>query len=406
MTYIERGTTQYWQANLALFFGGFVTFSILYTTQPLMPIFSKHFGISPSAASLSLSLTTGALALCMLLAAEASDAIGRKHIMIFSMALASIFTLVTAFSPNFAVLLILRGLLGIVAAGVPSIAMTYVNEEYHPKTLGHVMGLYVSGTSIGGMYGRIAVGAVTDFFSWQTAFIFIGITSLIISLLFWRLLPDSRHFVPKQVSVRSFFHSLGSQLKNPGILCIFGIGFSLMGGFVTMFNYIGYLLSEKPYSLSQSVIGSLFIVYMMGTVSSTWMGHMADTKGRAKVIIISAVIMLAGVLLTLFANLFIKIMGLAVFTFGFFGCHSVASGWVGDRVKENKSQASSLYLLFYYTGSSLIGTLGGCFWSRFGWGGIAGLISSLIVLSLVLTVISYAFEKKEAKRHDCYRQAQ
>ncbi|MFC7392772.1 MFS transporter [Scopulibacillus cellulosilyticus] len=394
MTYIERGTKHYWKSNLALFFGGFVTFSILYTTQPLMPIFSKHFGISPSVASLSLSFSTGVLAIFMLIAAAISDAVGRKHIMIFSMVASSILTIITAFSPNFTTILLLRALLGVVAAGVPSLAMTYVNEEYHPKSLGHVMGLYVSGTSIGGMYGRIVIGGITDFFSWQIAFLFIGITSLIISFLFWKFLPDSRHFTAKRVSVSSFLQSLGGHLKNPGLVCIFAIAFLLMGGFVTMFNYIGYLLSEKPYSLSQSVIGSLFIVYIMGTFSSTWMGHLADTKGRAKVIMISAVIMLAGILLTLVPSLIIKIIAMAVFTFGFFGCHSVASGWVGDRAKQNKSQASSLYLLFYYAGSSLVGAFGGYFWSIFGWSGIVGLISVLIAASFVLTVISFALEKK------------
>jgi MFS transporter, YNFM family, putative membrane transport protein len=45
LTYIQSGTRAYKRASLALFLGGFVTFSILYTTQPLLPAFAKEFHV-------------------------------------------------------------------------------------------------------------------------------------------------------------------------------------------------------------------------------------------------------------------------------------------------------------------------------------------------------------------------
>ncbi len=59
MASIEKGTGAFWWASSALFVGGFVTFATLYCTQPLMPVFSEEFGVSPAVASLSLSVTTG-----------------------------------------------------------------------------------------------------------------------------------------------------------------------------------------------------------------------------------------------------------------------------------------------------------------------------------------------------------
>ncbi len=35
---------------------------------------------------------------------------------------------------------------------------------------------------------------------------------------------------------------------------------------------------------------------------------------------------------------------MAVLTFGFFGAHSIASGWVGQRALTARAQASALYL--------------------------------------------------------------
>ena len=59
---IELGTRDYRNANLALFIAGFVTFSTLYTVQPLLPLLVTEFAISPATASLALSTATFALA--------------------------------------------------------------------------------------------------------------------------------------------------------------------------------------------------------------------------------------------------------------------------------------------------------------------------------------------------------
>ena len=66
MSYIQKGTREFRLTSLALFAGGFNTFAILYSTQPLMPFLSKEFGISPTVASLSLSVVTCTLAVSML----------------------------------------------------------------------------------------------------------------------------------------------------------------------------------------------------------------------------------------------------------------------------------------------------------------------------------------------------
>ncbi|MEI2444040.1 MFS transporter, partial [Priestia megaterium] len=74
-----------------------------------------------------------------------------------------------------------------------------------------------------------------------------------------------------------------------------------------------------------------------------------------------------------------------LFTFGFFGGHSIASSWVGQRALKNKAQASSLYLFLYYTGSSVGGTIGGIFWSTFGWDGLIGMIIGFLIIDFILT---------------------
>ncbi|KAA6451211.1 MFS transporter [Bacillus swezeyi] len=400
MKYIQPHTKDYQKASIALFISGFVTFATLYTTQPLMPVFAEEFGISAAAASLTLSISTGILAFALLTAAALSDGFGRKKIMTFSLFATSILGLLTAFSPSFAALLVMRGLLGFVLAGVPAIAMTYVGEEFDPKGLGKMMGLYISGTSLGGMSGRLLTGLLTDLFGWREALGIIGALSLLLSCLFWLLLPRPRRFVKKQTNVKKMCLAYAAVFANKRLLLMISLGFLLMGSFVTLFNYIGFQLMKPPYQLSHTVIGLIFIVYLAGTFSSVYMGKKADSLGSSFMLKIAIGIMAGGALLTLLPQLLLKIAGIAVFTFGFFGAHSIASFWVSQSANEQRVQASSLYLLSYYLGSSLAGSFGGFFWTHFKWTGIIAFIMGLLFLAYPVILFAGTEQSKNiSNRH-------
>ncbi|MEK4066855.1 MFS transporter [Peribacillus sp. FSL R5-0717] len=383
MNYIEPAGKSFRKTILALFLGSFVTFADLYSTQPVIPVFAKQFGVSPAMASLTLSFATGTLALCLLLVSFFSENIDRKKIMGTALTLSALLSICVSFiQDDLYILIAIRAIQGAVLAGFPAIAMAYINEEFHPKSLGYVMGIYVSGSSIGGLAGRLIVGVLTDHFSWNIAIGSLGALSLIISLAFWWMLPPSQHAVRLRVSLSRIKISLINNLRNNRLVLLFGMAFLLMGSFVTVYNFVGIPLMGPPYHLSQTLIGFIFIIYLVGTFSSTWMGKLADQYGRSVVLLIGIAIMLMGALLTLLDPLLLKIMGLALFTFGFFGAHSIASSWVGSLAdKSEKAQASALYLLFYYAGSSIVGASGGLFLMKFGWGGVISAVSILILLA-------------------------
>ncbi len=85
-----------------------------------------------------------------------------------------------------------------------------------------------------------------------------------------------------------------------------------------------------------------------------------------------------GALVTLSSILGVIIAGVAIFTCGFFGAHSIASSWVGSRAHTARAQAASLYLFSYYLGSSISGTVGGLLWSAHHWQGVVFLILGLL----------------------------
>lgn len=385
MSYIEKGSKEFKKANAALFAGGFSTFAVLYSTQPLLPYLSKEFNISPATASLSLSVTTISLAISLLIVGSLSEALGRKSVMSFSMFSASILAMLTALTPSFYYLIVLRILQGFVLSGLSAIAMAYLGEEIEDKSLGIAMGMFISGNSLGGMFGRITIGIFTDLFNWRIALFSIGVLSFISSILFFALLPSSKHFTPRTLDMKKLTKSMLSHLKNSNLLCLFVLGFLLLGSLVSLYNYIGFQLIAPPYSLSPTLVSFIFVLYLCGTFSSTWMGHLADNYGKQKILRIALFIMIVGIGITLTKNLALKILGIALLTFGFFGGHSIASSWVGHLSTHDKAQASSLYLFFYYIGSSVGGTSAGTFWTNYGWVGVVGIIVTFILVALIVS---------------------
>lgn len=358
----------------------------MYCVQPLLPLFTKVFHVSAAASSLAISAVTGSVAVAILLAGSVSEAWGRKPVMTASMFASAALTTLSSLAPTWGAFLTMRTLEGIAFSGLPAVAMAYLSEEMHPGSVGLAMGLYVGGTAVGGLCGRLLIGILTDQAGWRIALAVVGAIGLAAALIFWRSLPRSEHFHARPMHVGELLRSLVQHLGEPGLRLLFLEGFLLMGSFVSVFNYIGFRLVLAPYSLSHSQVGAVFAVYLIGTVSSAWVGNLGGRMGRRNVFWGVVLLMLLGLLTTLLKPLAAIIFGLTLFTFGFFGAHSVLSSWVGLRAQHSKAQATSLYLFFYYLGSSIAGTAGGVFWKAYGWGGVVAFLAALLLVALAVSV--------------------
>ncbi|MDV3467370.1 MFS transporter [Stenotrophomonas sp. C3(2023)] len=369
-TRIQQGTPAFHRTALALFLAGFSTFGLLYTVQPLLPGFSRHFGVSAAGSALALSLSTGLLAVMMLVAGLISDRIGRRNVMITALLASTVLSAASALVHDWSTLLLLRALLGIALSGVPAVAMTYLVEEMDSRALGLAMGLYIGGNAVGGMSGRLIAGIVADHWGWRWGIGAVSIIALASTVLLWMQLPPSRHFRSRRGGLRQLPTRWRALFADPGLPWLFVTAFVLMGVFVTLYNYLGYHLLAPPYGLSQTVVGLIFSVYLVGTFSSAWMGQQATRHGRGRVLSICYALIALGIVMLALPWLWSMALGIALVTFGFFGGHSVASSWVGSRAGAMRAEASALYLFAYYFGSSVLGAIGGLAYTALDWQGV------------------------------------
>jgi YNFM family putative membrane transporter len=385
-THLRTGTREYRRTSAQLFAAGFMAFSMLYVVQGILPAVSREFGVSPATASLTLSLTTLPLAVAVVLAASWSEGRGRRPLLVGALLGAAALTLLASVSPTFGSLLALRILTGLVLAGLPAVAMAYVAEEFDPAALGTAMGLYISGTGLGGMVGRLSGGLVASAVSWRVSLAAVGALCLVGGVWVARRLPHSRNFVVVPGGMRTRLAGLRAPVRDPVLLGLALCGFVLMGSLVSFFNYLQYRLTAAPFWLPPSLVALVFGLYVFGTVSSNWMGRLTDRRSRRSVLLLGIAIMVSGVLLTLPDVLPLVLLGTATIVFGFFGAHSVASGWVNAWATSQRAQASALYLFCYHVGSSVVGFVGGLFFGAFGWAGEVGTVTMLLAVGALVAV--------------------
>lgn len=373
------------RANWALALAGFSCFTLLYGTQPLLPQLTGAFSVSPAMASLSVSAGTAAMAFLLIPWSLISDRYGRVALMRWCLLGAAIFAFASAFAPDFASLLLSRVCLGVCIAGVPAAAMAYLGEELAPDLRGRAMGLYIAANALGGMSGRFIAALVSEYLSWRHGLAALGVVGLLAAGGFLRLIPRGSHFVAQPLQWRPLLADVRSIYADPGLPWLFWIAFLIMGAFVGLYNYLGFRLSLAPYLLGPAAIGAIFLLYALGSLSSLLAAGAAARHGRQRVILLMSLCMAAGIAMTLLAALPLIIAGLALFTFGYFAVHALASAWVGRRAGQRRGLVSALYLSSYYLGSSVIGYAAGWPWEHFAWPGVVGAL--LLPVGLVILII-------------------
>ncbi|MGO2540964.1 MAG: MFS transporter [Specibacter sp.] len=379
-----KGSPGYRRVLAALACAGVATFAQLYSLQGLLPLVSRELEVTAAQASLTVSVATVGLAVAVLPWSFAADRWGRVRTMGLAVVLATVFGLLVPAAPNFEILLLLRGLEGAALGGIPALAIAYLSEEVSPRNAAAAAGAYVAGTTLGGLFGRLLAGPVADLAGWRMGTLAVSLCAAAAAAGFLLLAPRPRGFVPARTE--GFGAVLGKllpPLRNTSLLALYAQAFLLMGAFVSVYNYLGFRLEAPPYLFPASAVALLFLAYLAGTVSSRSVAGLAGRWGRRTVLLGSTAVMVAGLALTLAGPVAVILAGLVLFTAGFFGAHSIASGWTGALASTGRAQASSLYNLSYYAGSSVVGWSSGLVFQQFGWTAMAGVLAVLAACAAV-----------------------
>jgi predicted MFS family arabinose efflux permease len=365
--------------RLAIGLAGFGAFLNLYAPQAVLPLLAQEFEAGAARAGMVITATTLAVALIAPFTGVVADVLGRRRLIVIALFALVLPTIMAALAPSLPALIFWRFVQGLLLPPIFAVTVAYIGDEWRAAEATGVVGLYMSAGGFGGFFGRFATGVIADFLDWRSAFFSLAALTFALAVGVAAWLPAERHFSRSEDLLASGRRML-RHLARPQLVATFAIGFGVLFTFVATFTYVNFYLAAPPFGLSPAMLGSIFVVYLLGTVATPMTGRAVARFGRRPLVIGLIGLWICGVALTLVPALPAIIIGLALTAGCGFVCQAVSTSFVAVTAGEGRSSAVGLYVTSYYVGGSIGGALPGLAWNAAGWPGCVAMVVTVLLL--------------------------
>jgi MFS transporter, YNFM family, putative membrane transport protein len=372
--------------SLAIATAGFCAFVNLYSVQALLPELAQEFGVGAGQISWLMTAGTGAIALTAPFTGALADVVGRKRLITAAMFAAVVPTLIMTLASSVPAFVFWRFVQGLLLPPIFTVAVAYIGDEWPPADVPRVAGLYISGTSIGGFCGRFIPGALADLVGWRAAFAVVALLTLVSAVIVALTLTRERHFVRSGGLFTSLAQML-RHLRDRRLIATYAIGFGVLFNFIATFTYVSFHLAAPPYLFSPTLLGALFLTYLVSSPIVPWVGRAIALFGRRPFVLGVIALWIVGVLLLLAPPVSVIMTGLTLCAVCGMICQAVSTGYVTMTAKEGRSSAVGLYATSYYVGGSAGAFLTGLAWTYSGWDGcVVTIVAMQVVIAIIVAV--------------------
>ncbi|WP_339178774.1 multidrug effflux MFS transporter [Bacillus sp. FSL R5-0560] len=262
---------------------------------PALPQVAADLHTTASLAQLSLTFCLLGLALGQIIVGPLSDMKGRRKPLIISMVLYTLSSLLCAFSPSVAFLIIMRFIQGFTGAAGIVIARATARDMYSGKDLTAFFSLLMLVNGAAPILAPITGGFILQFTDWSTVFIVLaGIGCLIfvavLTALPESLPPEKRTKGGLRETLATFRHLLADR-------AFMGFAFSQAFIMTGMFAYISGspFVLQNIYGVSAQMFSMLFAINGAGIIAATQMtGRLAKNVDERKLFISGLLISIIG----------------------------------------------------------------------------------------------------------------
>lgn len=372
---------------LAIAFAAVSAFLNLYSPQAVLPLLAQEFGAGPAQVSMTIMACTIAVALVAPFAGAAADVLGRKRVIVGAMLALAAPTLMVGLAPDLASLIAWRFVQGLLLPPIFAVTIAYIGEEWPPAQATAIMGLYTAAAGFGGFLGRFLTGILADWLGWRAAFLADAALTLALALGVALLLPRERRFVAAS-SLATALRQMLRHLRNPQLLATYAVGFGVLFNFVAVFTYVNFVLAAPPYNLSAALLGTIFVVYLLGSAVTPFTGPAVARFGRRRLVLAALAVWAAGALLTLLTPLTAIVLGLAICAAAGFLCQASSTSYVAVTAKEGASAAVGLYVTSFYIGGSVGALAPGVVWNIGHWPAVVAVTAAMLAaMALVVALV-------------------
>ena len=369
--------------SFAIATAGFSAFINLYSPQALLPELANEFHVGPSEISTLMTAGTLAIALTAPFTGALADIVGRKRLITTAMFATCIPTLLTIFVTSVPQMVALRFLQGVLLPPIFTVAVAYIGDEWPAVDVPRVAGIYITGSSIGGFCGRFIPGVLADLIGWRAAYGVTALLTLVAALVVTFTLTREKRFVPSGGLANSLGY-MWKHLHDSRLLATYAVGFGVLFNFISTFTYISFHLAAPPYSFTPTLLGALFLTYLVASPLVPWVGRGITLFGRRPFVLGIVAVWIIGALMLLAGPIAVILTGLTLCAVCGMLCQAISTGYVTMTAKEGRSSAVGLYATTFYTGGSAGAFLGGIAWTLAGW---SGCVAMILVMQLIIAAI-------------------
>lgn len=379
--------------SAAVFLIGVFAFLQVYSVQAILPILMQEFAATPAEIGITVGATVLAVAIVSPFMGLLSDAIGRKNVIVASLLFLALPTAMLGFSHSLAQMNVWRFLQGISVPGITVVLIAYIGEEFTGRNMTRLMSLYVSGTVLGGFSGRFIMGHLTEYMTWQHAYMVMATLMLAGVAMAVTQLPASQNFVANR-HLKPALQGLWSHLHNRYVLSAMLLGSCVLFSLVGCFTFINLHLAATPYQLNSAGLANIYLVYLLGMVITPLSTQILNRLGAKKTVLCAVALSIVGVLATLVTPLWGIVLALTVMSSGVFITQTATISYIAKNVTQNRSLASGLYYMGYYTGGTIGAAVCGLAYAQGAWP--ATVATLLAVQVFALLVASYVMVSRQA----------
>ena len=374
--------------QIAVATAGFCTFLNLYSPQALLPELAREFGVGAAEISTIMTASVLAIALTAPFTGAIADVLGRKRVITAAMLAVVIPMAGASLAGDVQALIAWRFIQGLLLPPIFAVTVAYIGDEWPAADIAGVAGIYIAGSSIGGFCGRFVPGVLADIVGWRGAFLTLAVLSLAGAVIVATMLPRECGFIRSE-GLRASARQMLRHLKNPQLIATYAIGFGTLFNFIAVFTYVSFHLAAPPYRFSSTLLGAIFLTYLVGTVIAPMTGWMMARLGRRRFILAVIAAWMGGAVLMLAPPIPAIIAGLTFCAGCGMLCQTISTSYVTEIAKEGRSSAVGLYVTSFYVGGSMGAFLPGLAWERGGWPAAIAMVVAMLAAMAVIATLAY-----------------
>jgi MFS transporter, YNFM family, putative membrane transport protein len=376
--------------RIAVAIAGGSAFLHLYSPQAVLPEMAAAFGVGAADASMVITASTLAVAATAPFTGAVADVIGRKRLIVGAMLVLLVPTVMVALAQSLPELIFWRFVQGLLFPPIFAVTVAYVGDEWPANEATGVIGIYASASAVGGFLGRFIPGTLSHYIGWRGGLLALAaLTALCCLTVLW-LLPRERQFVGAGNLAASLRQML-THLRNPRLLATYAVGFGVLFNFIATFTYVTFYLAAPPFNRSAAFLGSIFVVYLVGSGFALWTGTAIARIGRRAFVLGVLAVWAGGLLLTLVPSIPVIVLGLVVVSTCGILVQASSTSFVAITAQGGTSSAVGLYVTSFYTGGTFGGWLVGLAYESGGWPGSVATVLGMI--AIMATIVSTAWKQ-------------